>query len=322
MQYDVIAMGEAMVEFNQTVPDEPHFTQGFGGDTSNAVIAAARAGARCAYVSAVGDDHFGQNLMHLWRLSGVDIAQCAIESGADTGLYFVTHTDAGHAFSYRRKGSAAARMQLNDVQRSALQTTQWLHYSGISQAISQNARDQCATAVRIARAAGAKISFDSNLRLKLWSLEDAKLHMIPAIASCDLFLPSLDDVVQLSGLSDPQAIVQWSHDVGARLVVLKMGEQGVLLSDGEHQQLIAPMRVNAVDATGAGDCFAGNLLARLAAGDDLSQAAQYANAAAALSVQGFGAVAPLPAPEAVWQLLAQAFAQNPPTDSLSRCASR
>ena len=321
MQYDVIAMGEAMVEFNQTVPFEPLYTQGFGGDTSNAVIAAARAGARCAYVSAVGDDIFGSILIDLWRLAGIDTAPIAIESGATTGIYFVTHGSSGHSFSYCRADSAATRMRLNDTQRIVLQQTQWLHYSGISQAISETAREQCAAAVRIARAAGAKISFDSNLRLKLWSLDEAKLHMIPAIAGCDLFLPSLDDVSQLSGLSDPKAIVAWSHDLGAQHVVLKLGELGVLVSDGHVVHSIAPLHVQAVDATGAGDCFAGNLLARLAAGDDLIRAAQYANAAAALSVQGFGAVAPLPVPDAVWHLLAGTSTETPPREELQRNAS-
>lgn len=304
MQYDLISMGEAMVEFNQTVAGEPNFLQGFGGDTSNAVIAAARAGARCGYVSAVGDDVFGKNLMVLWQIAGIDTELIAIKSGAPTGLYFVTHGQAGHEFSYRRAGSAAAAMPLNDVQREALKQTKWLHYSGISQAISENAREQCHQAVRIARGSGAQISFDSNLRLMLWSLDDAKRHMIPAIASCDLFLPSLDDVVQLSGLADPQAIVQWSHDLGAKLVVLKLGSEGVLVSDGAKQSRIVPITVKAIDATGAGDCFAGNLLARLARGDDLLTAARYANAAAAISVQGFGAVAPLPLPKAVHALLA------------------
>lgn len=302
-RFDLIAMGEGLVEFNQTVPGESTYLQGLGGDTSNAVIAASRAGARCGYVSAVGDDVFGKNLMSFWQLAGIDIAQCAIESGALTGLYFVTHGEHGHEFSYRRAGSAAANMQLNNAQREALKHTQWLHYSGISQAISDNAATQCASAVRITRAAGGKISFDSNLRLKLWSLEDAKLHMIPAIAGCDVFLPSLDDVTLLSGLHDPNAIVRWSHDLGASQVVLKMGSEGVLVSDGKTQGRIAPIQVQAVDATGAGDCFAGNLLARLVAGDDLSTAARYANAAAAISVQGFGAVAALPLPHAVHALL-------------------
>jgi 2-dehydro-3-deoxygluconokinase len=305
-RFDLLAIGEAMVEFNQTVPGQLNYQQGFGGDTSNAVIAAARAGARCAYVSAVGDDTFGRDLLNLWHLAPVNTDLVAIISIAFTGLYFVTHSDHGHEFSYRRTGSAAALMQLNDAQRQALQQTQWLHYSGISQAISENAREQCAAAVRIAKASGAQISFDSNLRLKLWSLDDARLHMIPAIASCDLFLPSLEDVTQLSGLSDPQAILSWSHDLGAKRVVLKMGSEGVLVSDGAQQSRIAPITVKAVDATGAGDCFAGNLLARLALGDDLKTAARYANAAAALSVQGFGAVAPLPLPKAVHGLLATA----------------
>jgi 2-dehydro-3-deoxygluconokinase len=304
MQYDIVAMGEAMVEFNQTVPGQPQYTQGFGGDTSNATIAAARAGARCAYVSALGDDTFGTLLMHLWHSAGINCASVAIKSGSNTGIYFVTHGAAGHEFSYHRAGSAAFSMQLNDSQRTTCKQTKWLHYSGISQAISETARDQCAQAVHIARAAGAKISFDSNLRLKLWSLEEAKLHMIPAIASCDLFLPSLDDVTLLSGLTDPKSIVQWSHDLGAKQVVLKLGELGVLVSDGHVVHSIAPIRVNAVDATGAGDCFAGNMLARLAKGEDLVNAARYANAAAALSVQGFGAVAALPEPEAVHALLA------------------
>ena len=302
-RFDIMALGEGMVEFNQTQPGVRNYLQGFGGDTSNAVIAAARAGARCGYLSAVGDDVFGDLLMHLWRESGIDTAQIDIESGASTGLYFVSHSELGHAFSYRRADSAASRMRLNDMQRAALQETRWLHYSGISQAISETAREQCAAAVRIARAAGTKICFDSNLRLKLWSLDEARLHMIPAIAGCDLFLPSLDDVSQLSGLSDPKAIVAWSHDLGAKHVVLKLGELGVLVSDGHVVHSIAPLHVQAVDATGAGDCFAGNLLARLALGDDLFAAAVYANAAAALSVQAWGAVDPLPYPGAVQSLL-------------------
>ncbi len=302
-RFDVLAIGEGMVEFNQTVPGERNYLQGFGGDTSNAVMAAARAGARCGYVSAVGDDVFGKSLMDLWQFAGIDTAQVAIKSGASTGLYFVTHGVKGHEFSYRRAGSAAATMTLNETQREALSSTQWLHFSGISQAISDHARVQCAAAVRLARAAGAQISFDSNLRLKLWSLQEAKQHMIPAIATCDLFLPSMDDVMQLSGLQHPQAIIRWSHDLGAKQVALKMGNEGVLVSDGRVQELIAPMKVQAIDATGAGDCFAGNMLARLALGDDLPTAARYANAAAALSVQGFGAVEPLPWPDAVCRLL-------------------
>jgi 2-dehydro-3-deoxygluconokinase len=86
-------------------------------------------------------------------------------------------------------------------------------------------------------------------------------------------------------------------------VVLKLGAQGALASDGHLQRQVPGHKVSALDATGAGDCFAGNLLARLSAGDDLWAATAYANAAAALSVQGYGAVAPLPKREAVLKML-------------------
>jgi 2-dehydro-3-deoxygluconokinase len=301
--YDILAMGEAMVEFNQTTPGQPNYLQGFGGDTSNAAIAAARAGARTAYMSAVGDDNFGRMLLDVWRNEAVDAAHVIVDHAAPTGIYFVTHGAAGHEFSYRRAGSAAAVMTLSDMQRSALRRTRMLHLSGISLAISPHALAQCLKAIQIAKAAGASICFDSNLRLKLWTLDVARAAMQKVIAQTDLFLPSLDDVTALSGLQAPDAIVQWSHDLGAKTVVLKLGGEGVLVSHQNVRTRIPALRVDAIDATGAGDCFAGNLLARICRGDSVLQAARYANAAAALAVQGFGAVAPLPRPEAVYQLL-------------------
>jgi 2-dehydro-3-deoxygluconokinase len=301
--YDIVAMGEGMVEFNQTTPDQPHYLQGFGGDTSNTIIAAARAGARTAYVSAVGDDSFGHMLVSLWQSAQVSIGTVAIDSIAPTGLYFVTHGARGHEFSYRRAGSAAAMMHLSDAQCQAIANARVLHLSGISLAISPHALAQCMQAIRVAQAAGVQISFDSNLRLKLWSLPQARAAMLPVIAQSSIFLPSLDDVTALSGLSEPDAIVRWSHDLGAQTVVLKLGSDGVLLSHQGQCTHIPALRVQAVDATGAGDCFAGNLLARICAGDSLPQAARYANAAAAIAVQGFGAVAPPPGPDAVYQLL-------------------
>jgi len=130
------------------------------------------------------------------------------------------------------------------------------------------------------------------------------------LVQCDLFFPSIDEVAALTGLREPQAVIDWSHAQGARMVALKLGAQGSLLSLGDGRvQRIAPHPVQAQDATGAGDCFAGALLARLAAGDAPEQAARAANVAAALSTLGHGAVAPLPHWPAVQALLAAAVAK-------------
>jgi 2-dehydro-3-deoxygluconokinase len=305
---DVLALGEPMIEFNQTTPGRPEFLQGFGGDTSNAAIAAARSGARAGYLTRIGDDAFGRLLLGLWRDEGVATDAVAIDPAAHTAVYFVTHGPEGHAFSYLRAGSAASRMRPQDVPLERVRAARIVQASGISLAISASACDAVLHAFDAARGAGATVAFDSNLRLKLWPLARARAMIGAAAGMADVFFPSLDDVQALSGLDDPDAIVDWSHRLGAKAVLLKLGAQGVLASDGTRRERIAGHRVDAVDATGAGDCFCGACLARLAAGDSLWDAARYANAAAALSTTGYGAVAPLPRPDAVRALLARSAA--------------
>jgi 2-dehydro-3-deoxygluconokinase len=297
--WDVVALGEAMVEFNQTRAGEPHYQQGFGGDTSNAIIAAARAGARTAYLTRLGADAFGNSLRGLWAQEQVDTHAITPDASAATGIYFVSHGPQGHEFSYLRAHSAASRMDpawLQGAPASCIAHAHWLHVSGISMAISDTACDTVFAAMALARAAGTRVSLDANLRLKLWPLARAQACIRQAIGLCDVFLPSYDDMVTLTGLTDAHAIVDWSHAQGARQVVLKLGAEGALVSHAADatRSTVQGHNVTAVDATGAGDCFSGNLLARLAKGDSLLAAAHYANAAAALTVQGFGAVASLP----------------------------
>ena len=302
-RFDVAALGEAMVEFNQTTPGEPHYLQGFGGDTSNAVIAAARAGARTAYLTRLGQDTFGDALVALWHHEGVDTSGVERDGAAPTGIYFVTHGPAGHEFNYLRAGSAASRMTAQWLPRALIADSKILHVSGISLAISRSARDAVFEAMAHARRHGTLVSLDLNLRLKLWPVEEARTTLVRAIGLCDFFLPSVQDVAALVGKSDPHAIIDWAHSLGAPQVALKLGADGALVSDGQLREPVRGYGVRLVDATGAGDCFCGNLLARLAMDDSIFEAARYANAAASLAVQGFGAVAPLPRPKQVKELL-------------------
>lgn len=303
---DVLALGEPMIEFNQTRPGEPNYLQGFGGDTSNMIIAAARQGARTAYFTRLGDDAFGRMFLDLWRAEAVDTTNVAVDASAHTAVYYVTHDASGHVFSYLRAGSAASRMRPVDLPLELIRSARFVQASGISMAISANASDSVLAAFDCARAAGARVAFDSNLRLKLWPLARARALITTAAAMADYFFPSIEDAQTLSGLHDADAIIDWAHRLGAKAVLLKLGPEGAVVSDGTRRERVAGYKVRAVDATGAGDCFCGACLARLAAGDSLWDAARYANAAAALSTTGFGAVAPLPRPEAVRKLLATA----------------
>jgi 2-dehydro-3-deoxygluconokinase len=302
---DIVSLGEPLYEFSQLPGEERRWLQGFGGDTSNAAIAAARQGASVAYVTRLGDDAFGREFLDLWRREGIDTTGIGIDPEAHTGVYFVSHGPQGHVFSYLRAGSAASRMGPAHLPLDLIRGARFLHASGISQAISANACDTVFAAIEAARAAGVQVAYDTNLRLRLWPLARARAIVGATMALSDLLLISVEEGEQLCGTADPDAILGWCHERGARRVALKLGREGAIGSDRERRDRVPGHRVEAVDATGAGDCFAGSLLARLVAGDDFGQAIRYANAAAALTCTGYGAVAPLPRPDAVLRLQAQ-----------------
>ena len=292
---DILAYGEPMVEFNQT--GEGHgrlYLQGFGGDSSNFAIAAARQGARVGCWSALGDDAHGRALRALWDAEGVDHSLVRSDAAAFTAIYFVTHGERGHEFHFYRSGSAASRVAPMDVPKAQIAAAKVFHLSGISLAISNSACDAGHAAIDAARAAGVKVSFDTNLRLKLWSLDRARAVMSDVLRRCDIALPSWDDVTAITGLTEPEAIIDHCLRGGAKTVALKLGAEGALVASDHERHRIAAFPCSPVDATGAGDTFGGAFVARRVAGDGLLAAGRYAAAAAALSTQGYGAVAPIP----------------------------
>jgi 2-dehydro-3-deoxygluconokinase len=301
---DLVCLGEPLLEFSSQERDgQTFYLQGYGGDTSNCAIAAARQGADVGYVTAVGDDAFGKAFLELWRHEGVDTAGVTVDPHASTGIYFITYREGRHEFSYRRAGSAASRMSPDTLPLETIRSARILHVSGISQAISDSACDAVFAAIAEARAAGAQVSYDTNLRLKLWPLARARAVTHAAMAACDIALPGLEDARQLTGLDDPNAIADFYLKLGPRVVALTMGAEGTLVATPEARETLPVHKVEQIDATAAGDTFDGAFLARLLAGDEVTAAARYANVAAALSTLGYGAVAPMPTAERVFAAL-------------------
>ena len=146
----------------------------------------------------------------------------------------------------------------------------------------------------MARAAGVLLSYDTNIRLKLWPIARARAVIHEAMTNIDIALPGLDDARLLVGVEDPDAIADRYLSFGARIVALKLGSQGCLIATSEQRLRIPPHRVEAVDATGAGDTFDGAFLAEYLLTGDPFRAGLYANTAAALATRGYGAVDPMP----------------------------
>ena len=232
-RFDILAMGEPMVEFNQAGgAGSREYLQGFGGDTSNFAIAAARQGAKVAYYTRLGDDIYGGMLRELWAREGVDASTVQADPDAFTGIYFVTHDARGHQFSFFRTGSAASRMQPQHLPLEAHpRSPRAAPFRHLVCDLSECGGHLLCGDRRTARAAGVRVAFDTNLRLRLWPKDRARAVMSDVIGLADICLPSYDDVVAITGLTDPDAIVDWCLGRGARTVALKLGGDGAIVAD-------------------------------------------------------------------------------------------
>lgn len=312
---EIVALGEPMAEFaaeqRGRLGGVRTFRRGFGGDTANFIVAAARMGARCGYVTRLGDDEFGRAFLLLWAQEGVDTRHVIVEPGARTGVYFISRHDGGHDFTYYRGDSAASRLRPKDLAPAYLAGTRVLHTSGITQAISGTARTAAAEAVRIVRNAGGAVSYDVNLRPRLWPVESAHPVIEESLAGATLAFLSEEDAALLYPGADAPEVLRRVLDRGPRIAVLKRGGLGcaVAASTGERYELPA-WPVEVVDTTGAGDAFAGAFVAAWLGGAGLEDAGRFANAVGALTATGLGAVAPIPTREQVVQFIRERQART------------
>ncbi len=293
---DILALGEAMVEFMEIPEGAPRrlYQQGFGGDTSNTIIAAARQGARTGYITAVGGDAFGQDLTALWQAEGVATSAVKVSPRDPTGVYFVKPHASGRSFSYARRGSAASLYRPEDLPEDLIGRAKVLHSSALSQAISPTMRAAVRRAAELAKSSGTLFSYDTNLRLNLWSLEEAKTAIEDILPLADIIFPSDDEAELLTGLSHPDALLDHYLGYGARVVALKRGAEGVIVATPDARFAVPAAPSAPVDSTGAGDSFAGAFLAYYVETGDAALAGQRAARVAAGTVSGFGAVDPIP----------------------------
>ncbi|MDX6806198.1 sugar kinase [Terrihabitans rhizophilus] len=309
---DILCIGEPLMEFAEVKrAGERLMLPGFGGDVMNVAVAAARQGGRVAAFTALGDDTFGREFLDLWDREGIDRSSVITRENGRTGVYFITYGPEGHEFTYARAGSAASLMTPDELPRDLLESTRVLHVSGISQAISADAADAVSSAIQQAKAAGALVSYDTNLRLRLWPLERARTVIHAAITNADIARPGLDDARQLTGLDTPDEIVDFYLKLGPRIVALTLGSEGCLVATREERRIVPGIRVEAVDASGAGDTFGGAFLAEYLRSGDPFTAARHANVAAALQTRGHGAVAPMPTRAEVDAVLAPPSSGTP-----------
>jgi sugar/nucleoside kinase (ribokinase family) len=132
---------------------------------------------------------------------------------------------------------------------------------------------------------GIKTSLDT-----AWDATGRWMFLLkPCLQHLDIFLPSLDEAQQISGLKEPRDIARFFMDCGIELIAIKMGSKGSYATDGENELIMPPFMVEAVDAVGAGDSFVAGFLTGIMRGWDLEKTLKFANATGALCVTAIGA---------------------------------
>jgi len=285
----IITFGESMALFmpeeHKSIERASKLEQGFGGAESNVAIGLARLGASVGWFGVLGDDPFGKIILKTLRGEGVDISRARLDSSAPTGMMFREHVAGRLAVHYFRKHSAASRMLPDQLDEQYIRNAKLLHVTGITAALSEDCRKTLRRAVDIAKDAGVLVSFDPNLRLKLWSIEQAREVLLPIAADADYFLPGWDELKLLYDTDDYDSVKEQLMQLKAISIIKGKGDSTIVLDKGNEVSVPFYPAEQVVDTVGAGDGFCAGFLAGIMKGMTPIEAVRLASINGSLVVQ-------------------------------------
>ncbi|MGC8636259.1 MAG: bifunctional 2-dehydro-3-deoxygluconokinase/2-dehydro-3-deoxygalactonokinase [Thermoprotei archaeon] len=284
----IAAVGEPLIQLNSMTRGPLRYVKYFekhvAGSELNFLIAAMRNGADASLIARVGDDEFGIEILEYARGLGIDVSAVKV-ARSYTGFYFVQRgypVPGRSELVYHRSGSAGSSISPSDVERSLVSSAELFHTTGITAALSESALAAVRRAFQIAK----KISFDTNIRLRLWSAQTARSEIMGLLAQTDVdyLITDPDDSQILIGERDPHAVYSRFRKLGVKVLVYKVGSRGAYAFAEGEQRFQRGYRVSVEDPTGAGDALAGTFVSLHMAGRALDYALAHAVAASALVV--------------------------------------
>ena len=297
MPLDILTIGEALVEVMRSDIDQPLNQPGpFTGPYPSGApfifaVQAARLGLRTAAIGLVGADAFGECLLNQLRADGVITDGVVQLPDQTTGVAFVAYNADGSrnfVFSLGAGGHLTADM----LQPALFDGLRCFHIMGSTLSMSAEVLAVCRAALRMAVDADAVISFDPNLRPELLPPEEARRAFEPFIAAADIFLPTADELLLLTGASnETEAIASLLAARPDRTIVVTRGADGCTVYSADGRVDVAGFAVDEIDPTGAGDCFDAAFICGTLEGQPPAEAAALANACGALAVTAKGPMA-------------------------------
>lgn len=303
---DVITMGETMVamtaENTGSIKYADRFSKHIAGAESNFAIGITRLGFDAGWISKVGKDPLGDFVEFSVRGEGVDVSELKRDSERPTGLMVkeILSKDRAKVYYYRQN-SAASAITAAEINEEYLKQAKYIHLSGITPALSETAGEAFFKILKIAEEHEIKVSFDPNLRYKLWeNKEKMKNELLKIIKKTDIVLPGMEEAETLLGVKEPETAAEKFYQLMGGTVVLKLGEEGSLYYDGKNMERVPAFEIEEVmDPIGAGDAFAAGLIAGLLKDFELKKAVELANLVGAYCVTVKGDIEGLPSWEEV-----------------------
>lgn len=296
---DVITLGETMVLLapveTGSLKYVNNFSKHLGGAESNFAIGLSRLGFKTGWISRLGNDSFGDYIEFFLRGEGIDISRVKRDNEHPTGLMIKERRGIRETkVYYYRNNSAASKMDPEDLDEEYLRQAKFLHLTGITPALSSSCKELTFKAIDFARENGITITFDPNLRLKLWEREEMQKVILDICSKVDIVLPGLEEGKILLDLEKPEEIINEILKLGPKVVVLKAGKKGAFYGTRSGKEYVPGYQVECVDPIGAGDGFAAGFVAGQLKGYDLYKSVKLANAVGAFAVTVKGDVEGLP----------------------------
>ncbi len=291
---DVVTIGETMIMFSPRGQGRLRYINEFykslAGSESNVAIGLCRLGHTAGWISRVGRDEFGRYIIKELRGEGVDVSQVKTDEQALTGIMFKEIRPGRESIvTYYRKGSAASYMSKDDLDEDYIRQSKILHITGITPALSLSCRETIYRAIEIAKTHNVLISFDPNIRYKLWSEEEARKVLFDITTKCDIILPGLDEAQFILGTSGIDDTIDKLLQLGVKKIAIKVGAEGCWVADSQGRAQVPGFDPGViVDPVGAGDAFAAGFLSGILEGKSLEGCGRMANAMGAMALTAPG----------------------------------
>lgn len=291
----LITIGETMAAFTPGERGPLRYVSQYGirtaGAESNVAVGLAKLDIPVAWVSRLGEDEFGCLIRNQIRAEGVDCSHVVWDKEHRTGVMFKEMGAGETKVYYYRENSAASHMQPSDLDKELFKSAQIVHLSGITPVLSESCRATVQAAVDMAKGCGALVSFDPNIRRKLWRGTDYTLLIRQLTLQSEIVLLGADEAETLFGIAKPEAVFDLLFSQGcARYAALKDGGRGAWVADAQTRLHIAPYPCNPVDPIGAGDGFNAGFLAGILQKKGLETAGRMGAICGALATQTTGDV--------------------------------